>query len=295
MKIINNPASSLKVIYNRRQNTVDCQSTDECPNDFKLSNRKQTSQLDVLPTLENLNKNTEDFQPSEVYNRRQNTEDFQPSEVYGSAVAVDAVLFTIEHEELKVLLIKVTNGPYEGKWALPGGLVQLNESLDDAAKRVLFQKTNIGDIHLEQLYSFGDINRDVRGRVISVSYFALVNNKNNFKLKTTAYYSEIAWWSVKKISEMAFDHKEIIKLAYERLKSKLEYTNIVYSLLPKEFTLTDLQKTYEIILGQKIDKRNFRKRMTALKLVKNTGKVLKGEAHRPAELYQFSKRGIIIF
>lgn len=215
--------------------------------------------------------------------------------VYGPALAVDAVLFAIDQNELKVLLIKINSGPYKDQWSLPGGLVQLDETLDDAAKRTLFQKTNVGDIHMEQLYSFGDLKRDVRGRVASVAYFALIDNPKNFKLITTPYYSEIAWWEVKKIPEMAFDHKKIIEFALERLKSKLSYTNIAYSLLPKEFTLTELQKTYETILGRTIDKRNFRKRILTLRLVKEAGSKKWGEAHRPAQLYKFSKRELVSF
>lgn len=211
----------------------------------------------------------------------------------GPGVAVDAVLFTIDKEELKVLLIKISRGPYLNKWALPGGSISNEEVLDEAAKNILFQKTNIGDIHLEQLYTFGNVNRDVRKRVVSVAYFALVNNQNNYSIKTTPYYSEIAWWPVKNLPPMAFDHKEMIELAYQRLKNKLGYTNISYSLLPEEFTLTQLQRIYEIILGEKIDKRNFRKRIFSLNIVKNTGKKLKGKAHRPAELYKFLKRELV--
>lgn len=210
--------------------------------------------------------------------------------IYGPAVAVDAVLFTIDNNHLKVLLIRINSGPYKNKWVLPGGLVKLNETLDDAAKRVLFQKTNIGEIHLEQLYSFGELKRDIRGRVISVAYFALVSSPKNYKVKTTSYYSEITWQKIKKLPPMAFDHREIIKYALERLKAKIEYTNIVYSLLSKEFTLTELQKTYEIILGKKLDKRNFRKRVVSLGLVEKTGKKKKGEPHRPAMLYRFAER-----
>ena len=214
--------------------------------------------------------------------------------IYGPAVAVDAVLFTIKEDQLNVLLIKISKGSYKDKWAVPGGLVQLDETLDAAAKRALFQKTNIGDIHLEQLYSFGDLKRDTRGRVISVAYFALIGNPRNYKLKTAPYYSEIAWWQVRKLPAMAFDHRQIVKYALERLKAKIEHTNIAYSLLPKGFTLTELQRTYEIILGRRIDKRNFRKKIIALGLVKKTGKKQKGKPHRPAQLYRFSKRELIL-
>jgi len=213
--------------------------------------------------------------------------------IYGPALAVDAVLFTIDKDELKILLIKINSGPYKNKWAFPGGLAQTKETLDETAKRVLFQKTNIDNVHLEQLYSFSDLKRDVRGRVVSVAYFALVNNPYNFKIKTTSYYSEISWWSVKNLPPMAFDHQKIVNYAFERLKSKIEYTNIVYSLLPEEFTLTELQNVYEIILDKKLDKRNFRKKMTSLDLIKKTGNKRKGEVHRPAELFCFNRRKLV--
>lgn len=222
-----------------------------------------------------------------------NTKHQKAKIIHGPAVAIDAVLFTIEQEQLKVLLIKINSGPYQDKWAIPGGLVQLEETLDEAAKRVLFQKTNIGDIHLEQLYSFGDLERDIRGRSVSIAYFALIDNPQNFKLKTTPYYSEIAWWPVRNLPPMAFDHRQIVDYALRRLRAKLEYSNIVYSLLAPEFTLTDLQRVYEIVLGKKVDKRNFRKRVAMLGLVKKTGKKEKGEAHRPAQLYRFTKRELI--
>ncbi len=176
-------------------------------------------------------------------------------------MAVDAVLFAVVKGQLQVLLIKIINGFYKEKWALPGGLIGISESLDEAAKRVLFQKTNIGDIHLEQLYSFGDPKRDARERSISVAYFSLVDDFRKHHLKTTSYYSDISWFPVNKLPQMAFDHREIIAFALARLRAKVGYSNIVYSLLPSEFTLTELQKTYEIILGQKLDKRNFRKKI----------------------------------
>lgn len=215
--------------------------------------------------------------------------------ILGPAVAVDAVLFTVTQEQLKVLLIKLSTGPYSGHWALPGGLVQLEESLDEAAKRALFQKANIGDIHLEQLYTFGSLDRDIRGRVISVAYFSLVPNVRVYEVKTPPRYSEIAWCAVAKLPPMAFDHQQIISYAYQRLQSKLEYSNIVYSLLPKEFTLTQLQQVYEIILDRRVDKRNFRKKILSLGLIDETGHEVKGEPHRPAKLYQFLERKITYF
>lgn len=209
-------------------------------------------------------------------------------------IAVDAVLFSVDKDQLKTLLIKLKDGPYKNRWCLPGGLVGINESLDEAAKRVLFQKANISGIYLEQLCSFGEPKRDIRSRSISVAYFALVDNLYRFKVKTTSYYSEISWWPVKNLPEMAFDHKKIIETAKQRLQTKIEYSNIAYSLLPKEFTLSQLQKVYEIILERKLDKRNFRKWISSLGVVEKLGKKLMGEAHRPAQLYKFSERKLIL-
>lgn len=210
-------------------------------------------------------------------------------------VAVDAALFAIDKNQLKVLLIKLKKGPYEKKWCLPGGLVGISESLDEAAKRALFQKANIVGVHLEQLYTFGDPKRDVRSRSISVAYFALVKDPKEFKIETTPYYSQICWWPINNLPKMAFDHKKIIQTAKKRLQVKIVYSNISYSLLPTEFTLSQLQKVYEIILEQKLDKRNFRKRIVSLDLVKKTGKKLGGEQHRPAQLYRFPQRGLEYF
>lgn len=207
-------------------------------------------------------------------------------------VAVDTVLLTVAGKALEVLLIKIDQGIYAGKWAVPGGLVQIEENLDEAAKRILFQKTNIGNIHLEQLYAFGEVKRDLRGRSVSIAYFALVPQKSAFKLKTAPYYSQICWHPVNKLPLMAFDHQEIVDFAVLRLRDRIESTNIAYSLLPNEFTFLKLQETYELILGKKIDKRNFRKRILTLGLIKETGKLLKGEPHRPAELFCFTKKGL---
>jgi len=219
-----------------------------------------------------------------------NTEATQLKEIYGPAVAVDAVLFSIINNQLKVLLIQIKKDPYKDNWALPGGLVQLNETLDQAAKRVLFKKTNLGNIHLEQLYSFGDLNRDIRGRIVSIAYFALINLPQTYQLKTSELYTDINWKSVDKLPSMAFDHKKIIEYALIRLKAKIEYSNIAYSLLPENFTLTKLQEVYEIISKNKLDKRNFRKKMIGLGLVEKTKETEKNLPHRPARLYRFSER-----
>ncbi len=213
--------------------------------------------------------------------------------IIGPAVATDVLIFTIRDGKLNVLLIKIASGPYKNKWALPGGLVQIDETLDMAAKRVLREKAGIRGVYLEQLYAFSGLNRDVRGRVISVAYFALVDS-DKFNLKTMEkYYLDIDWHAVNSLPPLAFDHKEIIKYGHNRLKGKLEYTNIAYGLLPREFTLPEMQKVYEIILGQKLDKRNFRKKIKLLNIIEPTGKI-KHVRTRPAKLYRFKKRQLEI-
>jgi 8-oxo-dGTP diphosphatase len=205
-------------------------------------------------------------------------------------VAVDMIIFTIQENDLMVLLVKMKKHPFfKGMWAAPGGLIKPNESLDKAALRELYEKTGIKDVYLEQLYTFGDPKRDPLGRVISVAYFALINARG-IKLKTTKKYSDIKWFSVKNLPKLAYDHKEIIDYALLRLHWKLEYTNVAYSLLPRYFTFSQLQKVYEIILNKKLDKRNFRRRMLFLNIVKPTQMRERGEPHRPARLYTFVHR-----
>jgi 8-oxo-dGTP diphosphatase len=212
--------------------------------------------------------------------------------IAGPAVAVDVLLFAIREETLQTLLIKISVPPYDGKWALPGGLVRLTETLDQAVERVLKEKAGIKDVYLEQLYSFGDLDRDSRSRSISVAYFALIDS-DKFELKTSELYSDIGWHSIGKLPELAFDHKKIIEYGVERLRAKLEYTNIAYGLLPKEFTLSRLQQIYEIILGKTLDKRNFRKRIKQLDILEPTDKFSTGTAKRPAGLYRFKKRDLV--
>ncbi|HBR81010.1 MAG: NUDIX hydrolase [Candidatus Uhrbacteria bacterium GW2011_GWE2_45_35] len=204
-------------------------------------------------------------------------------------VAADAVIFTVDHGELKALLIQMKKTPFSGRWAMPGGLIENKETTRQAAERILKIQTGVKDVYLEQLQTFDDLKRDPNGRVLSVAYMALVPS-GNIKLKTNDRYSDVRWWSIKKLPTLAYDHSEILKIAINRLRSKLEYTNIVWSLLPPEFTLTQLQNIYEIILDRDLDKRNFRRKILELGLVATTGKKIKGEAYRPAELYRFKQR-----
>lgn len=201
------------------------------------------------------------------------------------SVTTDIVIFTIEDGQLKVLLIKRENKPFKNYWALPGGFVHDNESPEQAAFRVLKNKAGIKNVYIEQLYTFAGSGRDPRGNVITVTYFALTPvNKIEIKFnegQTPTFYP------LKKLPKLAFDHSKIIHYALKRLQAKLEYTNVVYSLLPRYFTINQLQNAYEVILGQKLDKRNFRKKFMMLGLIKSTKKVHKGIRQRPAQLYQF--------
>lgn len=204
-------------------------------------------------------------------------------------VAVDTVIFTIKDDELCVLLIQMKKTPYTGLWAFPGGRVENNETTEQTAVRILKEQTGVSHVYLEQLKTFDALTRDQLERVISVASFALISS-SNVQLKTTEKYADVKWWPVKKLPELAYDHKQIAKEAITRLKSRLQYTNIAWSLLSEEFTLTDLQRVYEIILDTSIDKRNFRKRILALDLISPVGKKRGGEANRPAELYKFKHK-----
>ncbi len=219
--------------------------------------------------------------------------EFGPLDPRIPVVAVDVAVFTVLGGELKVLLVRVKKRPYTGMWALPGGIICSDESLEEAAYRELAEKTGLKSVYLEQLFTFGDVNRDKTRRAISTVYFALVNAEG-LRLKTTEKYAGMEWFSVKKLLRLAYDHANVVRYAVKRLRWKLEYTNVAWSLLPRVFTLTELQTAYESILGKKLDKRNFRKKILSLKLLTATGKMKRLGAHRPAELYRFKTRKPVI-
>ncbi|MBS3094743.1 NUDIX hydrolase [Candidatus Pacearchaeota archaeon] len=204
------------------------------------------------------------------------------------AVTVDMVIFAIQNNELKVLLVKRAVEPAKGSWNLPGGFVRIEESLEEAAKRVLHDKTGVENIYLEQLYTFGDPKRDSRGRVITVSYFALVNF-DDVSLKSSADVSAVEFFPVKKVPPLAFDHLQILTYALKRLKWKFEYTPVAFSLLNKKFTLSELQNLYEIVFDKVFDKRNFVKKILSLDILK-TEEVKKDVSHRPPMLYSLKKQ-----
>ena len=209
-------------------------------------------------------------------------------------VTVDLVIFTVNEDALKAMLIKRGEMPFSGYWSLPGGFLKVEESLEDAALRVLEEKTGVEDVYLEQLYTFGQPKRDPRTRVITVAYFALIPWKH-LNQPESKKIVDLTWHSVDQLPRLAFDHDEILKYAVRRLRAKVSYSNIVYGLMPKQFRLSELQRMYEVIINDHLDKRNFRKRMLATGLLQETGKKDIHGAHRPAKLYQFKKKEITYF
>ncbi len=200
------------------------------------------------------------------------------------AVTVDVVIFTLREGDLQVLLVKRKNPPFEGRWAIPGGYVEVDESLEDAAARELYEETSVQDVHIEQLYTFGAPNRDPRGRVVTVAYFALVPAALAVQAGDDA--SDAQWKSIRRLPAMAFDHTQIVQYALKRLRYKLEYSAVGFQLLPPAFTLSDLQQAYEIVLGEQLDKRNFRRRILQAEIIEETGGYRTSEG-RPAKLYRF--------
>ena len=207
------------------------------------------------------------------------------------SVTVDVVIFSIRDEMLKVLLIKRKAWPFEGVWAIPGGFVQMEESLEEAAYRKLIEETEVTspDVYLEQLYTFGDPRRDPRTRVITVAYFALVGaDKINFQ---TGDRADVGWFSVYDPPPLAFDHAEILAYALTRLRYKLEYSAVGFQLLPEKFTLRELQDAYEIILGAKLDKGNFRSKLRKTEVVEPVDGY-RDTGGRPARLYCFREDAV---
>jgi 8-oxo-dGTP diphosphatase len=205
------------------------------------------------------------------------------------AVTVDCVVFGFDEGDLKVLLIKRDLDPHRGKWALPGGFVNMDESLDEAALRELREETGIPKLYLEQLYTFGEPGRDPRGRVISVAYYALVKLAD-YRIAASTDASQVAWFSVSDAPSLAFDHGEILDTAIRRLKGKVRYQPIGFELLPTKFTLSQLQHVYEAILETDLDKRNFRKKIMSTELLIELDEIEQDVAHRAARLYRFDDR-----
>jgi len=205
------------------------------------------------------------------------------------ALTVDCVVFGVEEGALKVLLIQRDLEPFRGRWALPGGFVRLDESLDEAALRELREETGLDRVYLEQLYTFGTVDRDPRERVVSVAYCALVRLSDH-QVKAATDARAAAWFTLEDVPRLAFDHREILEVARDRLQGKLRYRPIGFELLPPRFTLTQLQTLYETILERPVDKRNFRKKVLATGLLEGLEEVQQGVAHRAAQLFRFDRK-----
>ena len=210
------------------------------------------------------------------------------------AVSTDLVIFTIQDEQLRVLLIERGGEPYQGCWALPGGFVEIDEGLEQAALRELEEETGITGVYLEQLYTFGEPHRDPRERVITVAYYAMVA-PDRTTLRPASDARDAAWFPCDGLPPLAFDHDAIIALALQRLTSKIEYSTIALQFLPQAFTLGELQRVYEVILGEPLDKRNFRKKILAGGFISATGAQRRLGSHRPARLYSVRSPGKVEF
>lgn len=199
-------------------------------------------------------------------------------------ITVDVVIFTIKDGKLQVLLIKREHEPFAGKWAIPGGFISMKEDLDQAALRVLKEKTNVENIYLEQLYTFGAPNRYPNTRVITCAYFALIRYEDLLIEET----QDLRWHRVYELPALAFDHKEIIEYSLKRTRERLEMCPVAYQLLNEKFTLTEMQKAYELITNKELDKRNFRKKVLSTEGLIELDEFSKTSSKRPARLYMFN-------
>lgn len=201
-------------------------------------------------------------------------------------VSVDCVIFGLNQGHLNILLIKRSFEPEMGRWSLMGGFVNPDESVDNAAKRVLTELTGLDNVYMEQVGTFGAVDRDPGERVISVAYYALINFDEHDRLRVMEHNAR--WIDINEIPDLGFDHAQMIDKARELMRHKLSHEPIVFNLLPKLFTLTQLQSLYEIVLGEPIDKRNFRKRIAETGCIEKTDRIDKTTSRRGAQLYQFN-------
>ena len=213
--------------------------------------------------------------------------DFPKSEKYFATT--DAVVFTVMGGELKILLVKRKYPPFQGRFALPGGFVKKEESLEQGVARELEEETGVKNIFLEQIGSYGDVRRDPRGRVITTAFLALIDGEK-VKLHSSTDAELAKWHAVSDLPELAFDHEKIISDGLAKLRHDIENTAVAFQIMPEKFTLTELQTTYEAVLNEKLDKRNFRKKMREQRVLKELPETRMLGAHRPARLYSFKKK-----
>lgn len=205
----------------------------------------------------------------------------------GLLVATDCIIFGFDGKEIKVLLIKRESDPEKGKWSLVGGFVNRNESVDAAASRILKNLTGLTEVYMEQLYCFGDVNRDTGGRVISIAYYALINIEDYNQLSAA---HETQWFALSKIPSLIFDHKQMVDLARERLQQKVTNQPVVFEMLPDRFTLPQLQSLYETIFETPLDKRNFTRKILETGFLKKLNQKEKESSRKGAFYYVFDKK-----
>ncbi len=207
------------------------------------------------------------------------------------SVTVDCILFGFDAGELKVLLIQRGGEPFKGLWAFPGGFldVDTDPTIEEAAKRELEEETGLTHVFMEQLYTFGDMGRDPRGRTVSVAYYALIK-LDDYKVQAGSDADRAHWFAISQVPPLAFDHAKILQTALERLKGKVRYQPIGFELLPQKFTLSELQHLYEVVLGMDLDKRNFRKKILKMNLLVELDEWQAGVPHRAARLFRFDKQ-----
>lgn len=208
---------------------------------------------------------------------------------FKSAFTVDNVIFGFDEGDLKVLLIKRGEAPFQDQWALPGYFVNPDEDLDTAAQRVLKELTGLENVYLEQVSTFGALGRHPLGRVITVAYYSLIKI-SDFNVQASSIARKAKWHSIAKMRDLAFDHGEILAACFQRLKRRVRSRPVGFELLPPKFTLTELQHLYEAILETELDKRNFRKKILSMNLLVDLNETQEGVAHRPARLYQFDRQ-----
>jgi 8-oxo-dGTP diphosphatase len=212
---------------------------------------------------------------------------------FDSVFSIDCVIFGFDEGELKILLIERNEEPFKNWWALPGYLVKQDESLDNAAERILHELTGLKGIYMDQFYTFGDVQRHPQGRVITVAYYAMIRLSGNKDLKpipVTNYAKKALWIPLNDLPKLGFDHDKIFSKGFEKIRNKISYQPIAFELLPEKFTLTQLQHLYEVILNKSLDKRNFRKKMMNYGILKELDEKQKGVSYRAAKLYKFDKR-----
>lgn len=205
------------------------------------------------------------------------------------SLSIDCVIFGFDEGELKILTIKRASEPQKGKWALPGGFVGNDENLNDSARRILEELTGLKNIYMEQYHVFGNVDRYPLRRVVSIAYYALIKI-DAYNLKASSNAEEVKWFPLSKVPKLVFDHNEIMEKGFERLKNNVKYNPIGFELLPEKFTLSQLQKLYEAVLGMELDKRNFRKKILSMDLIIKLNESQTNVPHRAAQLFKFDQK-----